>query len=172
MADESAAPRGWGHSMKGPEMLKYFLAAAALVAAGVPAAYGLAGNDSFTRDVPVRVPEQAQTVTPTVGPTANDDGTPDQGRGEVEPGDDHGGNVPRDLRTEAGDDHGATSHEAEPGDDHGGTTGHHAEPGDDHDGTSGTSGTSGSGSDDSGHVEDRSGSNSGSDDSGSGGSDS
>jgi len=141
-------------------MLKYFLAAAALVVAGVPAAYGLAGNDSFTRDLPVRVPEQAQTVTPTVAPTAGDDGTADQGRGEVENGDDHGGDVPRDLRTEAGDDHGATSHEAEPGDDNGGTTGHHAEPGDDHDGTSGDTSGSSSGSDDS-QVDDRSGSDSG-----------
>jgi hypothetical protein len=155
-------------------MLKYFLAAAALVVAGVPAAYGLAGNDSFTRELPVRVPEQAQTATPTDAPTANDDGTADQGRGEVEPGDDHGGDVPRDLRTEAGDDHGtAGDDEAEPGDDDGGTSGHHAEPGDDNGGTSGhdTSGdTSGgtSGNDDGGTVDDRSGSNSGSDDSGSG----
>src|SRR3954470_5072689 len=114
-------------------MLKYFLAAAALVAAGVPAAYGLAGNDSFTRDLPVRVPEQAQTATPTDAPTANDDGTADQGRGEVEPGDDHGTDTPSTASTEDGDDHGGTSgHEAEPGDDHGGTSGHEAEPGDDH----------------------------------------
>ena len=100
--------------MKGPEMLKYLLAAAALLVAGVPAYLGLTSNASFSRDVPVRVPEQAQVVTPsratapprTPTPTraTNDDGTPDQGRGEAEPGDDHGGEVPRATRTEAGDD--------------------------------------------------------------------
>src|SRR3954463_2904848 len=89
-------------------MLKYFLAAAALVVAGVPAAYGLAGNDSFTRDLPVRVPEQAQTATPTDAPTASDDGTADQGRGEVEPGDDHGVAPPSGGPPEAVDDHGGT----------------------------------------------------------------
>jgi hypothetical protein len=101
--------------MKGPEMLKYLFAAAALLVAGVPAFLGLTSNASFSRDVPVRVPEQAQVATPaTPTPTrtparaTDDDGTPDQGRGEVEPGDDHGGDVPRDDRTEAGDDHGGT----------------------------------------------------------------
>jgi hypothetical protein len=89
-------------------MLKYLLAAGALVVAGVPAAVGLSGNASFDRDVPVRVPEQAQTVAPTPS-SVDDDGTPDQGPGDVgtaeaEPGDDHGGLTPRDDRTEAGDD--------------------------------------------------------------------
>ena len=111
-------------------MLKYFLAAGALVAAGVPAAVGLSGNASFDRDVPVRVPEQAQTVAPTPTddrtPSLDDDGTADQGPGDVgtreaEPGDDHGGETPRDDRTEAGDDRDGTSgHHAEPGDDRGG----------------------------------------------------
>jgi hypothetical protein len=89
-------------------MLKYLLAAGALVVAGVPAAVGLSGNASFDRDVPVRVPDQAQTVAPTPS-SVDDDGTPDQGPGDVgtaeaEPGDDHGGLTPRDDRTEAGDD--------------------------------------------------------------------
>jgi hypothetical protein len=95
-------------------MLKYFLAAVALVLAGVPAAVGLAGNDSFTRDVPVRVPQQAQTVTPTPESTTDDDGTADQGPGEAEPGDDQGEDAPGDDATEDGDDNGDNS---EPGDD-------------------------------------------------------
>jgi hypothetical protein len=118
-------------------MLKYLFAAAALVLAGVPAVLGLTSNASFSRDVPVRVPEQAQVVAPT--PTAaGDDGTADQGPGEVEPsddlGDDQGDDVARDDRTEAGDDRDGTS-----GRDDGGSGG-----------------------------DDRSGSNSGGDDSGSG----
>src|SRR5213075_2539682 len=104
-------------------MLKYFLAAAALVLAGVPAAVGLAGNDSFTRDVPVRVPQQAQLVTPTPS-TTSDDGTADQGPGDdaTEAGDDQGEDnaddqgedAPGDNATETGDDNGG---------DNGGTSG-------------------------------------------------
>jgi hypothetical protein len=117
-------------------MIKYLVAAVAALVAGVPAALGLVGNASFSRDVPVRVPDQARTVQPTDAAThdANDD---------------HGGRVPRDQRTEPGDDRDArgaddgahrTRHqtrdrdgadrtdragddrhgEAEPGDDHGG----------------------------------------------------
>jgi hypothetical protein len=126
-------------------MLKYFLAAGALVVAGVPAAVGLSGNASFDRDVPVRVPEQAQTVAPSPAPTGSvdDDGTPDQGPGDVgtaepEPGDDHGRLTPRDDRTEAGDDR----------DDRDGHHGRHHDGADD-------------------GEDDRSGSNSGSDDGGS-----
>jgi hypothetical protein len=148
--------------MKGPEMLKYLIAAAALLVAGVPAYLGLTSNASFSRDLPVRVPEQAQVVIPTqaAAPTrtptptraTDDDGTPDQGRGEVEAGDDHGddnGDVPRDDRTEIGDDHGGDV----PRDDR-------TEAGDDRDGTSGRddsdshSGSDDSGSDDSGHGSD------------------
>jgi hypothetical protein len=140
-------------------MLKYLLAVIALVVAGVPAVLGLTSNASFSRDVPVRVPEQAQVVAPTSSATptripsraADDDGTPDQGRGEAEPGDDHGGETPRDARTEAGDDHGGnTSRDdrTEAGDDRGSGSGRH-------------SGTDDSGSDDSGH-------HSGGDDSGGG----
>src|SRR4051812_3066035 len=100
-----------------PTMLKYLIATAALVVAGVPAALGLAGNASFTRDIPVRVPQQAQLTTPTSAPTADDDGTADQGPGDDEAGDDNGGQVPGDDATEAGDDNGQD--EAEPGDDKG-----------------------------------------------------
>lgn len=86
-------------------MVKYLLAAGALVLAGVPAAVGLSGNASFDRDVPVRVPEQARTVAPSPTPSGSvdDDGTPDQGPGDfgaTEPGDDHG----RHGRHHDGDD--------------------------------------------------------------------
>lgn len=132
-------------------MIKYLLASAALVLAGVPAALGLTSNASFSQDVPVRVPEQAQTAPATPAPVS-DDGTPDRGRGETEPADDHGGDVPRAQRTEAGDDRDtAVRHHAEPGDDHGGDIARddRTEVGDDR-GGSDTSGPSASGSDDSG----------------------
>ena len=61
-------------------MIKYVIAAAALVVAGIPAAFGLAGNASFTRDIPVRVPEQVQ-LTPAA--STDDDGTADQGHGDA-----------------------------------------------------------------------------------------
>jgi hypothetical protein len=104
-------------------MIKYLVAAFAALVAGIPATLGLVGNASFTRDVPVRVPDQARTVQTSQAPThdANDD---------------HGGRVPRDRRTEPGDDRG-THHEAEPGDDHGDDHGgdvprdQRTEPGDD-----------------------------------------
>jgi hypothetical protein len=134
-------------------MFKYLIAAGAIVVAGVPAAVGLAGNDSFTRDVPVRVPEQAQVVP------ADDDGTADQGPGDAPTNprpsghptsgaDDHGGRVPRDDRTEAGDDRSGT----EAGDD----GGHHQrgrgsdDSGSDDSGSD-DSGSHHSGSDDGGH---------------------
>jgi hypothetical protein len=97
-------------------MLKYFLATAALVLAGVPAAIGLTSNASFSRDVPVRVPEQAQTVSPTPG---DDDGTPDRGRQATEAGDDRDGDVPRDERTEAGDDRSGEDRSGDDGGHHG-----------------------------------------------------
>ncbi|HET6168299.1 MAG TPA: hypothetical protein VFE07_15820 [Marmoricola sp.] len=152
-------------------MLKYFLAAGALVVAGVPAAVGLSSNASFDRDVPVRVPEQARTVAPTPSDdrtrSVDDDGTADQGPGDVgateaEPGDDHGGDQPRDERTEAGDDRdGSGGHHAEPGDDRGGDdnaddsgsgSDSGSDSGDDRSGSNSGSGSSGGGSDDgSGH---------------------
>ena len=63
-------------------MIKYLVATGALLLAGIPAAVGMAGNTSFSREVPVRVPAQAQTPTP-----GDDDGTPDQGPGCCEPTD-------------------------------------------------------------------------------------
>jgi hypothetical protein len=112
--------------MKGPEMLKYLFAAAALLVAGVPAFLGLTSNASFSRDVPVRVPEQAQVATPaTPTPTrtparaSDDDGTPDQGRGEVEPGDDHGGTRGSDDSGHSGrDDSGHSGHGSDDGSGH------------------------------------------------------
>ena len=74
-------------------MTKYLIAAAALVVAGIPAAFGLAGNASFTHDIPVRVPDQVQLTPVAAG---DDDGTADQGHGDApgtEPGDDHGGST-------------------------------------------------------------------------------
>jgi len=120
---------------------------AALVAALLPAAVGLWGNASFSQAVPVRVPASAQVVTPTV-PTPSATTTTD----------DHGGDTPRDQRTEPGDDRddrSATStstpsgtHPTEAGDDHGGDIprDQRTEPGDDRDSTSGGSGSGGSGS--------------------------
>jgi hypothetical protein len=94
---------------------------AALLAALVPAGIGLWGNASFSQAVPVRVPASAQVVTPTAPATTT-----------ATTVDDHGGDTPRDQRTE-------------PGDDHGGSTGSSTSAS----GSSG-SGSSGSGSSDSG----------------------
>src|SRR5689334_8416033 len=88
-------------------MIKYLIATAALLAAGVPAAFGLAGNASFSRDIPVRVPDQVQ-LTPTA---ADDDGTADQGHGDAPgtagAGDDQGDDsTSADDNSASGDDHG------------------------------------------------------------------
>jgi hypothetical protein len=144
---------------------------AALLAALVPAAVGLWGNASFSQAVPVRVPASAQVVTPTAPSTTVDD---------------HGGETPRDQRTEPGDDRSATStpsvaRTTEAADDRGGATprDQRTEPGDDHGGSTGSStsasgssgsGSSGSGSSDSGSSGSGSGS-SGSSGSGHSGSD-
>jgi hypothetical protein len=108
---------------------------AALLAAMVPAAVVLWGNASFSQAVPVRVPASAQVVTPTSPATTADD---------------HGGDTPRDQRTEPGDDRDGPS---------GSSTSGSGSSGSGSSGSSG-SGSSGSGSSGSGH--------SGSDDSGSG----
>jgi hypothetical protein len=111
-------------------MKRLLLILAAIVATGgiaaAPAVAGLAGNPSFSHQIPVPVPSQAQapqfaddhardrTVTAaTTSPTS-------RSTSHAEPGDDRGG---------------ATAH-AEPGDDRGGVNGH-AEPGDDHGGRHG-----------------------------------
>jgi uncharacterized membrane protein YgcG len=73
-------------------MKRLSITLAALLAALLPAAVGLWGNASFSQEVPVRVPASAEVVTPTV-PT-----------GSATTVDDHGGDTPRDQRTEPGDD--------------------------------------------------------------------
>jgi hypothetical protein len=146
-------------------MKRIIITVAALLVAVVPATVGLWGNASFSQAVPVRVPASGQVVTPTApNPSATT-------------ADDHGGDTPRDQRTEPGDDRSATSTSTPSGtrttgaDDHGGDTprDQRTEPGDDRGSGSGRSGSgsghnsgsgsSGSGSGSSGH--------SGSDDSGS-----
>src|SRR5690349_9989556 len=83
---------------EGQNMKKQILiGAGALVLVAVPAVIGLWGNASFAQSVPVRVPSSGQVVTPVPTPPA------------VSPSpspsiDDNGGDVPRDQRTEPGDD--------------------------------------------------------------------
>jgi hypothetical protein len=72
---------------------RILLGTGALVVVAIPAVLGLWGNASFAESVPVRVPTQAVTVTPSPS-SSPDDGLSD----------DHGGDVPRDDRTEPGDD--------------------------------------------------------------------
>ncbi|HET9968307.1 MAG TPA: hypothetical protein VFQ68_08715 [Streptosporangiaceae bacterium] len=107
-------------------MKRLLLILAAIVATGgiaaTPAVAGLAGNPSFSHQIPVPVPSQAQS--PRFADDHGRDGTvpaasPSPTR-HAEPGDDRGG---------------ATRH-AEPGDDRGGATGH-GEPGDDNGGRHG-----------------------------------
>jgi hypothetical protein len=138
--------------------------------AAVPAVAGLAGNPSFSHQLPVPVPSQARVAqfvddsghdssvrSVTATPTATPSTTPAKTRSaHPEPGDDRsrGSREP-----EPGDDRSRGSREPEPGDDRGrGSATTTAEPGDDRSGH-------GSGSDD------RSGQGSGGDDrSGRGGS--
>jgi hypothetical protein len=106
--------------------------------AATPAVAGLAGNPSFSHEIPVRVPSAAKT--PVFADDHSRDGatvsasataTPRDDRGGItrhaEPGDDKGGITPH---AEPGDDNGGITPHAEPGDDRGGQT-QHAEPGDD-----------------------------------------
>jgi len=90
--------------------------------AATPAVAGLAGNPSFSHEIPVPAPSAAKT------PVFTDD------HGGItrhaEPGDDRGGAT---RHAEPGDDRGGVTRHAEPGDDRGGVT-RHAEPGDDHGG--------------------------------------
>lgn len=128
------------------------LGAGALVLVAVPAAIGLWGNASFAQSVPVRVPSSGQVVTPTPAaplPTPSPSATVD----------DNGGDVPRDQRTEPGDDrdvNGGGQTGATPGgtsvDDHGGDVprDQRTEPGDDRRGGGGGD-SGGHGGDDSGH---------------------
>jgi hypothetical protein len=110
-------------------MKRLLLILAAIVAtvgiAATPAVAGLAGNPSFSHQIPVPVPSQAQS------PQFADDHGRDRTvtaastspSSHAEPGDDRGG---------------ATAH-VEPGDDHGGSGSGHGESGDDHGGRHGGS---------------------------------
>ena len=70
---------------------RLLIGAAALVVVAVPAVAGLWGNASFAQSVPVRVPASGQiAVISTPSPSSSVD--------------DDGGDVPRDQRTEPGDD--------------------------------------------------------------------
>ncbi|WP_144877301.1 hypothetical protein [Microbacterium sp. 1.5R] len=113
--------------------------AGALLLVAMPAVIGLWGNASFAQSVPVRVPTSGQVSSPapTVapGPTA----TPSSSPGV----DDHGGDVPRDERTEPGDDRdvqgGTVPAPAPTADDRGGDVprDERTEPGDDRGGSGG-----------------------------------
>jgi hypothetical protein len=93
--------------------------------AATPAVAGLAGNPSFSHEIPVPVPSTAKT--PLFADDHSRDGVTAPASTTAEPGDDRGG-VSRPA--EPGDDRGGITPDAEPGDDRGGIT-PHAEPGDD-----------------------------------------
>lgn len=142
-------------------MIRIALAIGATVAALVPATVGLVGNGTFSQNVPVRIPGTAQVLPAddsTPGPSAS---------ASPEAGDDHGGDRPRDSRTEPGDDRDSRSPSAsaghDAGDDHGGDRSRSGS--DDRRGSDDRSGSddSGRGSDDSG-SDDHGGSGHGSDD--------
>lgn len=92
-------------------MKRILLVAAGIALAGgiaaTPAVAGLAGNPSFSHDIPVPVPAGAQTPV-----FADDHGGATR---DPEPGDDGGGASPG--ARSVGDHGGATPH-AEPSDDH------------------------------------------------------
>src|SRR6185437_14341793 len=96
-------------------MKRLLLILAAIVATGgiaaTPAVAGLAGNPSFSHQIPVPVPSQAQSPR-----FADDHGRATR---HAEPGDDRGG------------DRGGAAASAGTGDDRGGSGSGHAEPGDD-----------------------------------------
>ena len=89
--------------------------AAAIVAALVPAVLGLWGNASFSQDLPVRVPAEAETTsatptpsrTPTSSPTPRRAEDRDRGRGR-----DHPEDSPGTHGTTPSDDAGSTTTEA------------------------------------------------------------
>jgi hypothetical protein len=107
-------------------MKRYALYAVLVAAAVVPAATGLLANASFSQEVPVRTPPQAQLLVDD-GPSPTSSSTPTTSPGpsgtatrHVEPGDDHGGDRDRTSRTtEAGDDHGGSSDSGRGSDDDG-----------------------------------------------------
>jgi hypothetical protein len=117
-------------------MKRMLLILAAVVATGgiaaAPAVAGIAGNPSFSHQIPVPVPSQAQS--PRFADDHGHDGTatttPIAPSSHAEPGDDRGG---ASAHPEPGDDHGGATPHAEPADDHGGAAGHGGS-GDDHGG--------------------------------------
>jgi hypothetical protein len=151
-------------SRKEKIMKRILIGAAVAALVAVPAAIGLWGNASFSQEVPVRAPASGQVVAPSPTPGDSPSGI-----------DDNGGDIPRDQRTEVGDDRDVQGASPAPApapnvapsgaDDNGGDTSRdqRTEPGDDH----GGSGSSGSGSSGSGS----SGDDSGGDDDGGHGSD-
>jgi len=94
--------------------------------AATPAIAGLAGNPSFSHEIPVPAPHAAKA--PLFADTKHRD---DRGgvRRHAEPGEDRGAS----SKAEPSDDRGSTAPEAEPTDDHGVQT-PHAEATDDHGG--------------------------------------
>ncbi|TQJ31309.1 hypothetical protein [Microbacterium sp. SLBN-146] len=76
----------------------------ALLLVAAPAVIGLWGNASFAQSVPVRVPVSGQVMTATPMPMPTATPTPSASVGDDGTIDDHGGDVPRDQRTEPGDD--------------------------------------------------------------------
>jgi hypothetical protein len=123
-------------------MKRIMLVAAGIALAGgiaaTPAVAGLAGNPSFSHEIPVPVPSKAQQ------PVFLDDhgGTTSPATRHSEPGDDrgHGATTPAAPGAVPTDDHGGLTPHAEPSDDHGGLT-PHAQPTDDHHRGGGTGGT-------------------------------
>lgn len=141
---------------------RILLGAGALVVVAVPAVLGLWGNASFAESVPVRVPTQAVTSTPSPSESADDHGGDVSRDDRTEPGDDRdvqGGNTPSTSPSPSpsADDHG--------GDDNGTDDNGTDDIGDDHGGSSSGGGSDDSGSDD--HGGKGGSDDSGSDDSGS-----
>jgi hypothetical protein len=116
---------------------RILVGAAALALAAVPAVVGLWGNASFAESVPVRVPASGQVASPSPTFSPSLSPTPE----------DNVGVVPRDQRTEPGDDRDTRS--ATPSqpstDDSGGQVprDQRIEPGDDRGGQSGSDNNSG-----------------------------
>ena len=100
--------------------------------AATPAVAGLAGNPSFSHEIPVPVPRTAKA--PLFAEDRSADG-PHRGAvpRHAEPADDRGSIT---SHAEPADDHGGVTPHAEPADDHGGATSH-TETGDDHGGHQG-----------------------------------
>jgi hypothetical protein len=145
--------KGYDHYPNKERIVKrLLLILGATVAAGgvaaAPAVAGLTDNPSFSHQIPVRAPSQAQTPL-LIDDHGRDGGTPTalstaqpSRSAHPEPGDDRGG-ISRHV--EPGDDRGGATRSAEPGDDRGGASAQptddrggstrHAEPGDDHGGS-------------------------------------